>query len=857
MALISTTSTDADGVPSGEYVFDAITSVNLRASHTIMCRVKHGLTTTNYHSVILAYIAQADLTGGYIGRDSGAGPSSLDWTRQAAWPYARDEAEYTTCYGDTSTWYHVTFVYNATTQMKRVYIDGAYIGQQASTTTRTSSSTANQFIIGAHNGKFADAALFNRALSDSEVADMAAYRVPQVTSGLVTFWRLDANATDSSGNGNNGAESGGTPAVSWSTADNPPQPETPTVAMSGTAASSSGFVSASALLRVTKPIVGTTAVTSSGLTGQLRAHIAGTATTSSGLVGVMPRQVAGTAASSTGLTAWIRPRWGRRIGYAGGPSALARASAGFSMASPWTVMVWLKPVSFSTDGIFSVFGMYSASGDNVGLGVQQTSGVVRYVVYAADSGGSGFPINYIATNDGDWHHAALTYDGTTARAYIDGSLVASASAAITGNVSFFNFVASNGALAEYAHAKGWAGAALSASDIASEATYYTPHHNDSQVWMWWQLAWDGVLVDSSGKGRPLLTDNGSLEAQHESPGEAFTALAGTLASSTGFPAAALVQSYPLAGALASSSGFPAAVLNQTFALAGTAASSTGFPSATLTQVYAAAGTPLETESEFPAALLTTLKPMASSGFASSSGLTGALIQAQPLTAPPMASSSEFTGAMLASVPLTANVLASASEIPAAALALAHALTGPALTSQSALSGNLGVTGVFSGLAVTESGFPPPVLDVERTFSGTATSSSQLQGTLIALLSGEATTGSELTGITSTLFGDMGSQSAFQPATLDILRRFEGDATTTSALVAALTGRLFGSASSASTFTGNLSVSAQIALTGEMDTSTSLGATMSGGTTPVSGGAGGDGTRGRVSVAAGTSRRHVR
>ena len=84
MALISTTTTDSVGVPSGDYIGSVFTGVNLRASHTLMLRVKNTSTATNYHSVAAAYIAQADITGSILGRTSGASGTAHNWSRSAA-----------------------------------------------------------------------------------------------------------------------------------------------------------------------------------------------------------------------------------------------------------------------------------------------------------------------------------------------------------------------------------------------------------------------------------------------------------------------------------------------------------------------------------------------------------------------------------------------------------------------------------------------------------------------------------------------------------------------------------------------------------------------------------------------------
>lgn len=855
MAAISTSTADGTAAPQGQFIGLALNTVNLRASHTLMVRVKNGSTATNYHSVACGITAQSDLSGSFIGRANATTGTAMSWIRQGGFfSYTRDQTPRSTCYGNTTTWYHVCLVYNASTGQIRAYIDGTYIGQQASSTTRTLSSTANTIACACANGKFADFAFFNRDLSDSEVADMAAYRQPQVTSGLVAFWRLDSDGTDSSGNGNNGSVSGSGSSITWSTADNPPQPESPSVAISGTAASSSGLTGT---ITVNKPISGT-ASSSSGLTGQARSMIGGgLAASSSNLVGVMPKQISATAASSSDWTGWIRPRWGRRIGYVGAGSVMARMISSFPPNSPWTFMVWMKIVDLPVDTNSVLLDVSNPGAvDLARLWVRRTLGVLQTRISLTANSVSA--IAYTATTDSNWHHLALTYDGTNARAYVDGSLVATAAAAPSS--TSFNFVSysvgASGSLAEMAHAKAWSGVALSASDIASEATFYTPHHNDSQVRWWWQLAWSNVTLDSSGNSQTLI-DNGSLEAQSESPGQGFTNLASTAASSTEFPAAALAQNYAITGALGSSSEFPAAQLRQNFAITGTLASSSQLV-ATLVQNFALAGTTLETESEFPALALTTLKPLTPTALGSTSGLTGNLVQAQPLTPNALTSSSGFNSpTLLNAVVLAFNALASSTEFPAAVLALEHALTGPALTTTSQLTGNLGVTGVFGGVATTSSEFPSAALSVERALGGSSTTSSQLTASLLMLIDGSAETSSGLEAGISTLFGAMSSWSALQ-AELLVERDLEGILASSSGFTGALRALLPGAtAASSSGLAATLSVASQSALAGLLESTTSFSATLSGGTTPAGGGRGMGTTRDRIGVAAGMGRRRVR
>ena len=292
----------------------------------MMVRVKNGSTATNFTSIALGYTKTGYSQwpdGSALGRVSGGGTSAqMYWSRATdSYFFPGTTGGYAgTCYGNTTTWYHITFAYDASNNRIRTYIDGNFVSNITCNTTVASSGTTNDFFVGAHNGKFADAAFFNRLLSDSEILSMASYRQPQVTSGLVVFWRLDSDGTDTSGNGNTGSVIGSAPNVSWSTADSPPQPESPAVALSGTAASSSGLTGSVTVskpaagtvtttsgltgnITITKPVAGTAATSSQFASAAARANVSGTQTTSSQLQGTLRADVVGsTMATTSGFT---------------------------------------------------------------------------------------------------------------------------------------------------------------------------------------------------------------------------------------------------------------------------------------------------------------------------------------------------------------------------------------------------------------------------------------------------------------------------------------------------------------------------------------------------------------------------
>lgn len=778
-------------VTAGQYLNVNITGVNLRASHTIGVRLKNTGTATNFNSSALLYTSQSDTTGSGICRLSGASSTSLNFLRQGNFfaLYARDQDQRSTCYGNTSTWYHLCLVYDASSQLIKTYIDGVKIGtDRSSTTTRTSSSTANGFTLGAHPGKYADAFYFNRALSDSEVAQMSDYREPQVTSGLIIFWRLDSNANDSSGNGNNGSTGGSGTAVSYSTSDNPPQPETPTVDIAGTASSAStitGTVSSGKPLAVTA----TSASTATGALIQTHAN-AGTATSASTLgpsllttlkpvaatlssastlttaALVQAQALAGSPSSASTLSAWARPRWGRRIA-ASAATDLTRAGASVS-ASAWTLMTWFRTLDSSSE--FRVGWIANA------VTVGSNAGNLRIRLF--DNNTSTFSIDYSAADDLQWHHLALSFDGTTARAYVDGAQVASAASTVSGTFGAVSWdaLSSGAGVAEVAQTKIWS-RKLEESDINSERLYNTPHHWPSALFGWWQLAWSNVTLDGSGNGN-TLTDNGSLEAQSEAPSTEtapLNALAGTPSSASTLTGA-IAQLQPLGAAMGSDSTL-SALLGQQQPIAGSASSASTL-AALLGQQQPIAGTP-----------------------SSASTLTAALVQAQALT-----------GTLLSASTLTGEVVQSYAV--SGSLASASTLTGELNTLKplasdvfdaSTLTGAMTQLQALAGSSTSASTLVPAALGIDGLYAGTATSASILDGALSTEkpVASTAQSASTLTASISNnqpLAGTLASASSFTGST-SLPTVLEGELASSSALAGVLLAFVDGTTQSASTLTG--------------------------------------------------------
>ena len=761
---------------------------NVRTSHTIMGRIKWTSTTPSEKYQPYAFVEGTNFSGSWVPNRNSGDPS----TQVSAWRQSSggtlNRVNYAGGFGNTTTWYHFALVYDASTQVITFYVDGVSQGTVSSLTTLPTNANGNIYA-GIGKCKSADYAVFNRALSAGEVLSMATYRVPQVTSGLIAFYRMDTNSTggttsgptlDTSGNSNTMTvqNSGGT-ALSYSTADNPPQAENPPIAVAGTSSSASTLTAA---LTVTKP-------------------------------------AAGTQTSASTLAAWIRPRWGRRIEYQASAQSITIGGLSIPNSGPWTFMTWAKPITLANNSDeVSVFGTGPAS-DGPTLALRKISGTINTSLRVFASGTGTNPLLYEAANDGAWHHFAVTFDGATARAYVDGSLVATAAATLANTITRIswrgNTVGSNG---EFAHTKVWT-AQLSATEIANEAAYYTPYNQLSSLSGWWQLGWQNVTLDSSGNGR-TLTDNTSTEAQNESPGVPMFLLSSTATSAstlTGTPSV----SKPIS-ATATSASTLTATLTVSLPVAATATSASTL-TGSLGQNFAVAST-ATSASTLNATLFQTI-PVASTA-TSASTLTGQLIQAQPVAAT-ATSASTLTGNLGTAVPLTANASTSASTLTGS-LIQSQPLASTA-TSASTLTATIGVNGIFAGTATSASTLTGDLGTTKPLTANAASSASTLTGSMVQvyavtgtaqsastltgdvqaqlLVSGTSTSASTLTGalgVAYTVAGTATSASTLS-ADLQVLKPLASTATSASTLTGSLlsTNQLAGAAASASTLTGTV------------------------------------------------------
>jgi hypothetical protein len=137
---------------------------------------------------------------------------------------------------------------------------------------------------------------------------------------------------------------------------------------------------------------------------------------------------------------------------------------------------------------------------------------------------SGDGVNLLNETDevvnGDWSFMSLTYNGSVARAYLDGIEIASKAMLMSGS----NDSVSIGALAlgastvELAQVKVWQGIALTPAQLQQEMLYWRPQTAVAKVYAWWQLEAAAPTLDSSGNLH-TLSGPGSANGTFTPPGQ--------------------------------------------------------------------------------------------------------------------------------------------------------------------------------------------------------------------------------------------------------------------------------------------------------------------------------------------------
>lgn len=113
---------------------------------------------------------------------------------------------------EDSVWNNFILTINRSTKKYNLYKNGVLVSEETSTKTLTF-LTSDDFRIGkigstAFNGCFSNVRIWNKVLDPTEIAKVAAGDNSVARENLVGEWKLADNYNDTSGNGNNGTNSG-------------------------------------------------------------------------------------------------------------------------------------------------------------------------------------------------------------------------------------------------------------------------------------------------------------------------------------------------------------------------------------------------------------------------------------------------------------------------------------------------------------------------------------------------------------------------------------------------------------------------------------------------------------------------
>jgi hypothetical protein len=200
-----TYNSDGEGYPTNSY------SASFDGSSDYITGTVSGLNTLSAFSTSCWFRYQGSLGGATHIALSGAG-TWYAWLRNTTTiQYATQGTnvkDFTISTINDSTWYHLAIVHDGTSAT--LYLNGSSLGTQ--TVNSVPSTAGNSFNIGRFttgsyywNGYLDEVALFNRALTSSEVSNIYSNKT---YLNVTAFYRLENDATDETGNydlTNNGA----------------------------------------------------------------------------------------------------------------------------------------------------------------------------------------------------------------------------------------------------------------------------------------------------------------------------------------------------------------------------------------------------------------------------------------------------------------------------------------------------------------------------------------------------------------------------------------------------------------------------------------------------------------------------
>ncbi|MBO9203397.1 T9SS type A sorting domain-containing protein [Niastella sp. MAH-29] len=369
-----------------------------------------------------------------------------------------DDLDAVTAISDLN-WHHYACTYDATTKLQSIYIDGVLDASR--TATANTSSTGTCYIGGnggssqTFNGNLDEFRVYNYALTATEISSRKNCELNGNETGLIRYYQFnEGTAGGSNGNifsalplpdvtagGNNGSLKGfastgtssnwmgGSPVTSGITVPAPPTVITPVYIAKG--------ATASALTATGTSLTWFT--TATGGTGSSTAPTPTTSTAGTTSYWVTSGNAAGCQSTRVEIDAIIKST-ASYLNFDGVNDAITLAATGFPTGnSARTIEAWIRTTQNNGGGTIMTYGDLSLSNR---FALYQTGGKLNFVAENND-----YNTN-VVINDGVWHHVAATYDGTTVKVYIDGTLAGSSAKSLNTTGTAFN-IGYRGTASEY------------------------------------------------------------------------------------------------------------------------------------------------------------------------------------------------------------------------------------------------------------------------------------------------------------------------------------------------------------------------------------------------------------------------
>ena len=321
-------------------------------------------------------------------------------------------------------WYHVAAVYSSVSQTVSFYVDGNLINTEFYPAPNTITG-GRPYNIGSwngtsrfFNGRIDELRIWNTARTQAEIQSNMYSTVSPAASGLLAYFRFDEQNGSTVYDGVSGSAGNLLNNPEWVSSSAPLQAD-PAVTYTWSPATGLSAVTG-ASVKASPPVTTTYMVTGTAIGG-----CTGTATTTV----VVPQKPIGpgirqTICEGTSTTLSVNGA-GQCLLFDGTNRYLETTHPGLPQGnSSRTMEAWIK-----TTSTYASIINYGTSENSQRFGISMV-GNLYFVGNNNDLSGSTF----IA--DGQWHHVAVVFDGTTLYMYVDGVLDASSAKSLntTGNV---------------------------------------------------------------------------------------------------------------------------------------------------------------------------------------------------------------------------------------------------------------------------------------------------------------------------------------------------------------------------------------------------------------------------------------